>query len=310
MKNTKLKGNLILLLTAFIWGTSFIAQSKGVEDITPLAFNGIRSLLGGVVLLPVIAILDANRKRTGTPVHKFNKTLLAGGIICGIFLCLASTLQTAGMVYTSPGKSGFITALYMVLVPIVGLFTGKKPGPVIWLSVFIAVIGLYLMCIDSSFTINKGDVLTFFCAILFTGHIIAIDYFSPKVDGVKLACLQFFVCGILNIICMFIFEKPSLAPIIGCWASIGYSGIMSCGVAYTLQIVGQKYTDPTSASILMSLESVFATLSTVVLIALGWELTGGALNLREITGCVLMFIAILLIQLPERKQKMSASLQS
>lgn len=310
MKNTKLKGNLILLLTAFIWGTSFIAQSKGVEDITPLAFNGIRSLLGGIVLLPVIAMLDLNKKKKGAPVYKLNKTLLIGGIICGIFLCLASTLQTAGMVYTSPGKSGFITALYMVLVPIVGLFTGKKPGPVIWLSVFIAVIGLYLMCIDSSFTINKGDVLTFFCAILFTGHIMAIDYFSPKVDGVKLACLQFFVCGILNIICMFIFEKPSLSPIIGCWASIGYSGIMSCGVAYTLQIVGQKYTDPTSASILMSLESVFATLSTVVLIALGWELTGGALNLREITGCVLMFIAILLIQLPERKQKMSASLQS
>lgn len=310
MKNTKLKGNLILLLTAFIWGTSFIAQSKGVEDITPLAFNGIRSLLGGIVLLPVIAMLDFARRKKGESVYKIDKTLITGGIICGIFLCLASTLQTAGMVYTSPGKSGFITALYMVIVPIVGLFIGKKPSPVIWLSVLIAVCGLYLMCIDSSFDINKGDVLTLFCAVLFTGHIMAIDYFSPKVDGVKLACLQFFVCGVLNIICMFLFEKPSLSPILGCWASIGYSGIMSCGVAYTLQIVGQKYTDPTSASILMSLESVFATLSTVVLVALGWQLTGGALTQREILGCILMFIAILLVQLPDRKSKISASLQS
>lgn len=310
MKNTKLKGNLILLLTAFIWGTSFIAQSKGVEDITPLAFNGIRSLLGGIVLLPVIAMLDFARRKKGEIVYKIDKTLITGGIICGIFLCFASTLQTAGMVYTSPGKSGFITALYMVIVPIVGLFIGKKPSPVIWLSVLIAVCGLYLMCIDSSFDINKGDVLTLFCAVLFTGHIMAIDYFSPKVDGVKLACLQFFVCGVLNIICMFLFEKPSLSPILGCWASIGYSGIMSCGVAYTLQIVGQKYTDPTSASILMSLESVFATLSTVVLVALGWQLTGGALTQREILGCVLMFIAILLVQLPDRKSKISASLQS
>lgn len=302
MKNQKLKGNLILLLTAFIWGTSFIAQSKGVEDITPLAFNGIRSVLGGVVLLPVIAILDFGKRKKGMPVQKFDKTLITGGIICGIFLCLASTLQTAGMVYTSPGKSGFITALYMVIVPIVGMFMGKKSRLVIWLSVLIAVGGLYLMCIDSSFDINKGDVLTLFCAFLFTGHIMAIDHFSPKLDGVKLACLQFFVCGILNLICMFLFEEPKLSPILNCWVSIAYSGIMSCGVAYTLQIVGQKYTDPTSASILMSLESVFATLSTVVLVACGWQLTGGALTQREIIGCVLMFGAIILVQLPEKNK--------
>lgn len=309
MKNQKLKGNLILLLTAFIWGTSFIAQSKGVEEITPLAFNGIRSVLGGIVLLPVIAMLDLGKKRKGIAVQKINKDLICGGIVCGVFLCLASTLQTAGMVYTSPGKSGFITALYMIIVPIVGLFMGKKPRPVILISVLIAVCGLYMMCIDSSFDINKGDVLTLICAVLFTGHILAIDYYSPRVDGVKLACMQFFVCGILNLICMFIFEEPELKPIINCASSIAYSGIMSCGVAYTLQIVGQKYTDPTSASILMSLESVFATLSTVVLVALGWELTGGALTQREIAGCILMFAAIILVQLPE-KNKVSASLQS
>ena len=191
MKSQKLKGNLILLLTSFIWGTSFIAQSKGVEDISPFAFTGIRSVLGGTVLLPVIASLHFYNKKQGVTTAGRTKTLITGGIVCGVLLCLASTLQTTGMIYTSPGKSGFITALYMVIIPIIGLFTNKKPGPLIWMSVVIATIGLYLMCIDSTLTINKGDVLTFICAFLFSGHILAIDYFSPKVDGVKLACLQF-----------------------------------------------------------------------------------------------------------------------
>ena len=302
MRNQKLKGNLLLLLTAFVWGTSFIAQSKGVEEITALAFNGIRSLLGGVVLLPVIALLDFSKKRKGAQVQKIDKNLITGGVICGIFLCIATTLQTAGMVYTSPGKAGFITALYMVIVPIIGLFMGKKPSAVILISVLIAVAGLYMMCIDSELSINFGDVLIFVCAFVFAGHILVIDYFSPKVDGIKLSCLQFFVCGVISVVLMLIFEEPKLEPILGCWASIGYSGIMSCGVAYTLQIVGQKYTDPTSASILMSLESVFATLSTVILVSCGWSLTGGAMSLREIFGYVLMFVAIILVQLPERKR--------
>jgi len=306
MRNRKLKGNLILLLTSFVWGTSFIAQSKGVEEISAFAFTGVRSILGGLVLLPVILFLDMNKKRKGIEVQKNSKTLLLGGLVCGLFLCLASTLQTAGMIYTSPGKSGFITALYMVIIPIIGLFMKKRPRPVILLSVLIAVAGLYLMCIDSTFTINKGDVLTLICAFLFAGHILAIDYFSPKVDGVKLACLQFFVCGILNMIWVVLFEKPEIEPILNCWMSIGYSGIMSCGVAYTLQIIGQKYTDPTSASILMSLESVFATLTTVVLVACGWQITGGALTMREILGCVLMFVAIILVQLPEKKMAENA----
>lgn len=303
MKNQKLKGNLLLLLTSFVWGVSFIAQSKGVEAISPVTFNGVRSLLGGVVLLPVIWFLDRGKRKKGIPVQKLNKTLVVGGVICGLFLCLASTIQTSGMVYTSPGKAGFITALYMVIVPIIGIFLGKRPRPIILISVLVAVCGLYLMCIDSALTINKGDIMILVCAFLFSGHILAIDYFSPKVDGVKLACIQFFVCGLLDIIWMFVYEQPRLEPILDCWLSIGYSGIMSCGVAYTLQIVGQKYTDPTSASILMSLESVFATLSTVVLVALGWNLTGGALTSREIFGCVLMLGAIMLVQLPEKKAK-------
>lgn len=307
MKNQKLKGNLMLLLTAFVWGVSFIAQSKGVEKISPVTFNGIRSVLGGVVLLPVIFMLDSIKKKNNVPVQKVDKRLIVGGIICGIFLCLASTMQSMGMVYTSPGKAGFLTALYMVIVPIVSLFMGKKLRLPMILAVLIAICGMYLMCIDSELTINKGDVMIFICAFLFAGHILVIDYFSPKVDGVKLSCIQFFVCGILNLLWMFIFEEPQLKPILDSYLSIGYAGIMSCGVAYTLQIVGQKYTDPTSASILMSLESVFATLSTVILVALGWNLTGGAMSAREIVGCVLMFAAIMIVQMPEKKIKSNMS---
>ncbi len=305
MHRTKLKGNLILLLTAFVWGASFIAQSKGVEEISPIAFNGIRCMLGAIVLIPVILLLDNTKKRNGTVIQGFNKKLIVGGTICGVLLCIATTLQTAGMIYTSPGKSGFITAMYMIIVPIIGLFLGKKPRAVIVISVIIAVCGMYLMCVEPGASINIGDILTAICAIVFSFHIIAIDHFSPQVDGVKLAFTQFFVCGLINIIWMLFDDIPKLDNVLNCWASIGYSGIMSCGVAYTLQIVGQKYTDPTSASIIMSLESVFATLTTVVLIALGWELTGGALSAKEITGCILMFVAIILVQLPEKSRKLS-----
>ena len=248
-------------------------------------------------------VLDFKKKKSGKEVQKIDKTLLWGGIACGILLCSATTLQTAGMIYTSPGKSGFITALYMVLIPIINLFFGKKPRPILIVSVLIAVAGLYLMCIDSSLSINKGDIMTFGCAFIFAGHILVIDRVSPKVDGVKLACMQFFVCGIINLIWMFFETPPSVQAVMNCTGALAYSGIMSCGVAYTLQIVGQKYTDPTSASILMSLESVFATLSTVILVALGWEITGGTLDAREIWGCVLMFVAIILVQLPEKNLK-------
>ncbi len=302
MNKTKLKGNLLLLLAAFVWGVSFIAQSKGVELISPVAFIGIRTMLGAIVLIPVILIIDAGKKKKGAPVLGWTKELLSSGIICGILLYIATILQTEGMIYTSPGKSGFITALYMIIVPFFSLFSGKKPGMAVWFSVALAVAGLYLMCIDSSLSVNYGDVLTLICAFIFSCHILIIDRISSKVDGVKLSFLQFFVCGALGLIYMFLFEEPQLKPILNCWVSIGYAGIFSCGVGYTLQIVGQKYTDPTSASILMSLESVFATLSTVVLVALGWNLTGGQLSLKEISGCALMFAATLLVQLPDKKK--------
>lgn len=303
MNRTKLKGNLILLLTAIIWGTSFIAQSVGMESISPNAFIGIRCILGATVLLPVIAVIDGIKKKKGEKVLAMDKNLIVGGVICGVVLYCASYLQTAGLIYTSPGKSGFITALYMVFIPIVGLFMGKKLTPVVPIAVAIAVLGMYLLCIDSSFTVNYGDVLTLICAVFFTAHIMVIDKFSPRVDGVKLSCIQFYVCGVLGLIGMF-FDTPKLelSSLMACWKPICYSGLLSCGVAYTLQIVGQKYTDPTSASIIMSLESVVATLSTVVLVALGWDLTGGALTVREILGCVLMFVAIILVQVIDIKK--------
>ena len=294
MNKQKLKGNLLLLLTAVVWGASFIAQSKGVEEISPVAFNGIRSTLGGVVLLPVIWFLDFKKKKSGKKVQKIDKTLIWGGIACGILLCSATTLQTAGMIYTSPGKSGFITALYMVLIPIINLFFGKKPRPILIVSVLIAVAGLYLMCIDSSLSINKGDIMTFGCAFIFAGHILVIDRVSPKVDGVKLACMQFFVCGIINLIWMFFETPPSVQAVMNCTGALAYSGIMSCGVAYTLQIVGQKYAEPSIASISMSLESVFAALG-------GWIISGNVLSGREFFGCTLVFAAIIVAQLPPIK---------
>ncbi len=303
MNKQKLKGDMMLLLAAVVWGLSFITQSKGVETLPPIAFNGLRCLLGALVLLPLIFVLDRRKKQKGEEPQKFDRTLWTGATICGIFLCLATTLQTMGMVETSPGKAGFITALYMVLVPIIGLFAGKKPRPVILASVLVAVGGLYLMCLKpGEFVLKTGDLYVFACAFAFSGHILAIDHYSPKVDGVKLSCLQFLVCGAINMVMTLFTEVPSLSAIGSAWVSLAYMGVFSCGVAYTLQIVGQQYTDPTSASILMSLESVFATLFTLLFIALGMDLTGGALTVREIVGCVLMFVAILLVQLPEKRK--------
>ena len=293
--NKRLKGTLILMLTAIVWGISFVSQSVSMELIEPNTFCGIRTLIGALSLVPVILVMDNSKKKKGTQTNYNKKTLIYGGIICGIILCISATIQTYGLKYTTAGKAGFITAMYMVLVPIYGLFLGRKIRPATLFSVLIAVVGMYFLCIKEGFRLEFGDLLVLVCAFTFAFHIMAVDYFSPRVDGVKLSFLQFAVCGTINIILMFLFEEPVMADILKCTVPILYAGVMSCGVAYTLQIIGQKYAEPAVASIVMSLESVFAALA-------GWLLIGQAMTLREIFGCVLMFAAITIVQLPEKKK--------
>ena len=293
--NGKLKYNLMLILAALIWGSAFVAQSVGMDYIGPYTFNSVRSFLGSIILLPVIRFMD--KGKSAEEIKKEDrKVLVKGGIFCGIILTFSTLLQQIGLVYTSAGKAGFITALYILIVPILGLFIGKKVGTKTWIGVALAVVGMYLLCITSGFSIAFGDLMVLLCAFVFSLHILAVDYFSPKVDGVKLSCIQFFVCGILSAIPMMIFEQPQMGQIMDAWLPIAYAGILSSGVAYTLQIISQKHLNPTVASLLMSLESVFAVLT-------GWLILHEKLTLREFLGCVLVFVAIILAQLPEKKQQ-------
>lgn len=296
----KLKGNLILLITAIVWGISFISQSTSMDYIGPSTFNGIRTMLGAVVLLPFIIFSDKKNKKEALPSdNRSKKTLVIGGILCGIALCIASTIQTYSMIGISGGKAAFLTANYIIFVPIISIFLKKRPPLKIVPTIFLSIVGFYFLCMTSSdLTVGIYDLLGLLCAIVFSIHIMLVDYFAPKVEGIKLAFLQFFVCGLINIILMFIFEKPDIDLILRCWLPIFYSGAFSCGVAYTLQIVGQKYTDPTSATLIMSLESVFAAIFSWLLPP---YIPEDVMNAREIFGCLLIFAAIILIQLPPMK---------
>lgn len=293
------RNSLLLLLTATIWGVAFVAQSVSMDYVGGFTFNAVRNLIGALTLLPVIWGLG----KTKSPEEKKHiqassdrKTLITGGICCGILLCFASNFQQFGIKYTSVGKAGFITACYIVIVPIIGIFLKKKCSPFIWMAIVLALIGLYLLCITDGFSIGKGDILVLICAFLFSLHILVIDYFSPHVDGVKMSCIQFLVCGILTAIPALIFEHPQLSAFKGAWGSILYAGVMSCGVAYTLQIIGQKNMNPTVASLILSLESCISALA-------GWILLGQKLSAKEIFGCVIMFCAIVLAQLPQKNPK-------
>ena len=292
-----LKGSLMLLLAAFIWGSTFVAQDKALTE--PFTFICCRMLLGAVVLLPVIAVFDLISKSKGVvpksfKVLSFTKTELISGGICGVILFVAASLQQYGIYFypseeAAAGKSGFITALYIVLVPIASLFMHKKAGFNIWVSVGIATVGMYLLCVKDGFKIHTADLILLLCAFGYTAHILVIDKFSPNVNGVKLSALQFFVAGVLGFVFMFIFEQPTLSGIKGDIIPILYAGLLSSGVAYTLQIIAQKSTKPAVASVMMSLESVFAVLTGM--------LFGEHMSQREIIGCVLMFIAVLLAQI-------------
>ena len=298
----KTKNALILVLTAFIWGTAFVAQSVGMDYLEPFTFNGVRSLIGGAALLPCIAILQKMNRKDGVgkepgsgDVRRERKDMVFGGIACGLLLFAASSLQQIGIQFTTAGKAGFITACYIVIVPVLGIFLKKKIGWKVWAAVAIALAGLYFLCMTEKFTVGKGDVLIFACALVFSLHILVIDYFSPKVDGVKMSCIQFFVCGIASLPFMFALETPKIGAMIAGWMPLLYAGVLSCGVAYTLQIIGQKNVNPAIASLILSLESCFSVLA-------GWLVLGERLSVRESAGCVLMFAAIILAQLPEKKE--------
>lgn len=294
----QIKSSLILLLTATIWGVAFVAQSVGMEYIGPFTFNAIRCVLGGMVLIPVILVLK-KKKETGAENQEKEdkKTLWMGGIACGVILCIASNLQQFGIMEASVGKSGFFTALYIVMIPVIGIFIGKRPGIKLWFCVALAVVGMYLLCMkDGSFTIERADIMLLLCALAFSFHILVVDYFSPKVDGVKMSCIQFFVCGVLSAVGMLFTETPDISNIQAAWLPLLYAGLLSCGVGYTLQIVGQKGINPVIASLIMSLESVISALA-------GWVILGQVLSSKEILGCVLMFVAIIITQIPIGNKK-------
>ena len=289
-------GNMMLLLAAMIWGAAFTAQTEAMNYVEPFTFQAIRFFLGGIVLLPVIAVID-KRGNNKKPVTKdAKKYQLFCGIVCGLILFAACSPQQIGLMLNIPaGKSGFITSLYIILVPVFGLFVKKKVPVWVWISIVLALAGLYLLCGTGGFSLSLGEGLTLLCAIFFTFHILFIDHVSPRVDGVRLSCMQFFTCSAISLIVALVTEHPTVDSLISCWLPIAYTGIFSSGVAYTLQILGQSRTDPATASLLMSLESVFSAL-------FGWILINQKLSPTELAGCGLVFIAVILAQMPERKK--------
>ncbi|MBU5415847.1 DMT family transporter [Anaerobutyricum soehngenii] len=316
VKTHKWRNTFFLFLTAMIWGAAFVAQSVSMDYIGPFTFICLRSVIGGLFLIPVIIVLDGIRKKSQNESADVvnsenilhieteekqrlswkNKQLIEGGIVCGIFLFFANCFQQTGIQYTTVGKAGFITTFYIIIVPLIGLFFKKYCGILTWIGVVIALAGLYFLCITQKLTIQRGDALILCCSVLYAGQILAIDHYNPFVDGVKMSCIQFLTGGILGAVFMLLFENPSIAMILSATGPILYTGIMSTGVGYTLQIVGQKGLNPTVAALILSLESVFSALS-------GYLFLHQVLTTRELIGCALMFIAIVLAQLPDIRRK-------
>ena len=303
MKKTQFRNSLLLLLTATIWGTSFVAQSVGMDYIGPVTFTFLRNITGGLFLIPCIWFMRKRNKKTNEVAQEsrpvITKDEWIGGIWCGVALCAAGNFQQIGLAHTTVGKAGFITALYVVIVPLLGLFVKKKVPRIVWFCVVLSVIGLYLLCMtEGSFTLAYGDFLVFICAVMYSIHILIIDYYSPKGDGVVMSCIQFLVCGILSGIIMLFVEEFILENVLAAAFTILYAGVLSSGVGHTLQIVGQKDMNPTVASLILCLESVVSALA-------GWVFLHEILSTRELFGCVLMFVAIVLAQIPipEKKKK-------
>ncbi|MBO4395248.1 MAG: DMT family transporter [Eubacterium sp.] len=297
MKKNSLLHSMLLLLAAAIWGSAFVAQSVGMEHIGPFTFSAVRNTVGFIVLIP-ISLWSRRLFPENSRGHRFglSKQTVIGGIICGVVLCASSNFQQCGMVYTTVGKSGFITALYVVFVPVFGLFLKKKTTWRTWVSVVLAVVGLYLLCMTGNdMTLNFGDGLMLVCAMLFAVHILTVDHFIDGADAVSMSCIQFGVTALISTALMFIFEEPEISAITMSWLPILYAGILSSGVAFTLQIITQRRLSPVVAALIMSMESVFSVLS-------GWIVLGETLNTRETIGCVLMFSAIILSQLKNKEK--------
>lgn len=291
MNRYTLRQSMILFMAAAIWGFAFVAQSVGMDYVGPYTFVTARNVVALAVLLPWVAAARRQRKKGGQR-RSGRRSLIYGGVCCGICLFAASVLQQFGMKYTTVGKAGFITAMYIVLVPVFGIFAKKKTGVKVWIAVAAALAGLYLLCMTKGdFQLQKGDVCILGCAAVFALHILVVDHFSPLVDGVELSCVQFAVNAVLGTVLMMLLEQPRMADLLAAWLPIVYAGALSSGVGYTFQIIGQKGMNPTVASLILSLESVISVLA-------GWLLLHQALTARELAGCALVFAAIILVQLP------------
>lgn len=287
----KLRGIVALMVATVIWGSAFIAQSVGMDHIGPMTFQAVRCTLGAVFLVPVVFLFEKDKSNF---LHNWkNPKLWEAGIVCGAALFVAAGLQQVGLVYTTAGKAGFITAMYIVLVPILGIFLGKRPSPACWFSVVLAVIGLYLLSCMGATGINIGDILMLGGALGFAVQITLIDRMAGNLDGLRMNAIQALVCGLLSAFFMFATEEPNIQNILACWLPLGYAGILSMGIAYSLQIVGQKHLEPTPASLIMSLESVYAVL-------FGWLLLNETMTNWEMTGCALVFVAVILSQIPTK----------
>lgn len=295
MKKKSMRSSFLLFLAAVIWGVAFVAQSVGMDYMGPFSFNGGRFLMGSMVLVPLVCIRREKDKQKQIPRAGLGITV-AGGICCGLALCAAALCQQYGIMFTTVGKAGFITTLYIILVPVMGVFLKKKVSGKVWTGAVLAAFGMYLLCMNERLSLSRGDAYVFLCAVLFAIHILVIDFFSPKADGVELSCIQFLTAGAISSVLALLFEKPQISHFVSGMIPLAYAGIMSSGVAYTLQIIGQKDLDPTVASLILSMESVFSVLA-------GWVILNQALSRRELAGCVLVFGAVVLVQLPDKKRK-------
>ena len=306
-RSHNLRSSVYLSMTALIWGVAFVFQSMGNEFMQPLTFTSSRYLLGGLVLLPILFI---KAKRPGfladsdeiSVKNAPRRLTLIGGVMCGLALAAASVFQQFGIKYTTVGKAGFITTLYIILTPIFGMFIGKKCGGRVWIGAAASVFGLYLLCITDGFSLAWGDILVLICAVLFTFHIMLIDRFAPQTNGILLSCLQFFTAAVSCGIGALLFEQPDLSRFTEGLIPILYCGIMSSGAAYTLQILGQRGFNPTIAAMIMSMESVVSAVASYIAYACGWLRTDQSMTALQILGCVIMFAAVIFVQLPVRSK--------